>query len=335
MHVICVRDRTGSLLALAPFFERRERRSVLGRSRTLQLIGDGSGDSDYLDVIAAGGFEAAALDAIWGYLQSERRAWDLLQLTGIPDSSPTVRWLERLGESEGLVARREAVACALSNLPGSWNEYLELLKPRFRTKVRSLLKKVDEGSGFRFRSVETEDDLAQALATLFELHGRRWRVKGRKGVFLLDGKERFYRSFAPRFLRRGWLAFDLLELHGRVVACQLSFRYAGTQFLLQEGFDPELGPDSVGIALRALVFRKAIADGIRRYDFLAGVGRHKMQWCASVKNCVNVSIGRKTIPNVIRLRGPLYLDKLKQQAKAVLPRRLLEIRRRMAESRIG
>jgi CelD/BcsL family acetyltransferase involved in cellulose biosynthesis len=334
LHVITVRDHAGDLIGVLPFFQRKLRQFFLRRLKTLRLIGDGSVDSDYLDLIIAHGQEDAVFDAVWRFLRDQKRTWDVLELAGVPETSPTVGWLERLVQQEGFLVRKETLPCAVSSLPDSWDEYLASLKPRFRTKVRSVLRKLDEGQDFRFYTVETEHELKVGLQTLFDLHGRRWKTKGGEGVFLRPEKRRFYESFAPRFLKRGWLAFDFLELDGKVAACQLCFRYAGTQFLLQEGFDPELSPDSVGIALRALVFRKAISDGIKAYDFLAGLGRHKTQWQVSVKNSENISVGPRTVPNMVHLKLPVYLEIARERVKAVVPDKVLEIRRRMLESRV-
>src|SRR5207253_3380988 len=88
------------------------------------------------------------------------------------------------------------------------------------------------------RSVQTETDLKTGLETLYDLHSKRWESKGAEGVFSNPAKRRFYDLFSPLFLAQGWLAFDFLELNGSTVACQMCFRYRGTQFLLQEGFNP-------------------------------------------------------------------------------------------------
>src|SRR5262249_5130912 len=156
--------------------------------------------------------------------------------------------------------------------------YQASLKSRFRTKVRSTLREITTSHEVRFRRAQSAMDLKTDLQTLFDLHEKRWESKGVKGVFRNLAKRQFYERIASLFLARGWLAFDFLELDGAAVACQMCFNYRGTQFLLQEGFDPRLSSESVGIALRAMVFKKAIEEGIRHYDFLAGVGRHKTQW---------------------------------------------------------
>jgi len=334
LYVILVRDHADNLIGVVPFYRREVPQFPLRHLYTLRLVGDGSWDSDYLDVITASGHEEAVLDAAWKFLRSQKRAWDILQLSGIPCTSPTVAWLRRLVREEGLLTRSEIVPCAVAHLPGSWDVYLASLKPRFRTKLRSTLRELEEGQNFRFYTVRTESELQEGLETLFDLHARRWKAKGGEGVFHRPEKRRFYEIFTRRFLRHGWLAFDFLEVNSKVAACQLSFRYAGSQFLLQEGFDPEFGPDSVGIALRALVFRKAIADGIKTYDFLGGVSPHKTRWGISVKDSQNVSIGPKTIRNIVHLRLPVCLEHAKELVKVVTPEKLLQARRRRLSSHV-
>jgi CelD/BcsL family acetyltransferase involved in cellulose biosynthesis len=325
LYVITARDAGQKLIAILPFMRRIE--GPL-RVKTLRLIGDGSMDSDYLDFIIANGEEQTVLSEVWKFLRSQSRTWDVIEMAGIPESSRNLQWLNTLRQRERLVVRNDVLSCAISNLPESWDEYVATLKPRFRTKVRSTLRNIEQGN-FRFYSVRTQEQLFAGLDTLFDLHARRWNMKGKSGVFHFTGKQEFYKRFTMQFLQLGWLAFDFLEIDGKVAACQMCFRYGGTQFLLQEGFDPDFSTDSVGIALRAMVFRKAIADGIRSYDFLAGVGRHKTQWNAEVKNCSNIKFGLMTVKNRIHLQLPVVLETGKEQLKRILPTKVLEIRRRV------
>ena len=101
---------------------------------------------------------------------------------------------------------------------------------------------------------------------------------------------------------------------------------------MQEGFDPEFASESAGVALRAMVFKKAIEDGIRHYDFLAGVGRHKTQWQARMKYCQTVSLGRRTIPNRMYLELPIVAQTVRERVKMILPAKALEVCRRVASS---
>jgi len=325
LHIILVHNTAGTLTGIAPLFRRRRRWLSLFQVKTFHFIGDGSWDSDYLDMILARGQEEETLDLLWNYLRADNRAWDVMDLPPVPEDSSTLRWLTQLSTRDQIMLRNEYIPCTVAQLPGSWDEYMTSLSPRFRTKIRSTVRKLDESHDVRFYSIESENDLAAGLDTLFDLHSKRWELKKREGVFHNSAKRQFYYSFAPQFLRRGWLSFDFLEIDARVAACQLCFRYNGTQFLLQEGFDPEFGSESVGIALRAKVFRKAIEDGIKRYDFLAGVGRHKTQWGGQVKGCEKISLAHRTLQNMVFIKTPVLIAAIKERAKAILPAKVLEM----------
>jgi len=275
-------------------------------------------------MIIASGHEEAAVKSFWQYFRSNRRNWDVMELAGVPERSIALQWLKENCDADGGILRCVQVPCAVARLPKSWDEYITSLNPRFRTKVRSTLRELERKYTVRFYAIENESELASGLNILFELHGKRWNLKGLDGVFTGDAKKSFYHKFCSEFLRRGWLAFNFLELDGKAVACQLCFRYKRTQFLLQEGFDPAFASDSVGIALRAMVFRNAIDDGIESYDFLAGIGRHKSQWGGQVKGCQNVSIGRKSLTARLYIEAPVLMEVAKEKVKTFLPARAVE-----------
>src|SRR5207237_870785 len=88
----------------------------------------------------------------WEWLFS---SWDLLQLSGMPESSPTCGWLKSAEDEGIIVSRTESIPCLVAGLPDSWDEYLASLKPRFRTKVRSVLRDLTVSSSFRLHTVQT------------------------------------------------------------------------------------------------------------------------------------------------------------------------------------
>jgi CelD/BcsL family acetyltransferase involved in cellulose biosynthesis len=332
LYIITVRDTAGQLIGIFPFYRRAQRWLPLKPMNTLRFIGDGSWDSDYLDAILIDGREEEILASVWQWLSAQRSTWNLIQVEGIPETSPTCGWLKRAAQSGQIISRTDSVACLVADLPNSWEEYVGSLKPRFRTKVRSTLREITARHDVSLRAVETATELKAGLELLYDLHGKRWESKGIEGVFASATKRQFYERFAPLFLAEGWLAFDFLELNGKAVACQLCFKYRDTQFLLQEGFDPEFASESVGIALRAMVLRKAIENGIQHYDFLAGLGRHKTQWQARTKHCRKISLGPRTVQNTIYLKLPTAMEALRERIKVLLPAKVLQMRRRLAAS---
>ena len=82
-----------------------------------------------------------------------------------------------------------------------------------------------------------------------------------------------------------------LEWNGRILACQYGFVHGETYLHLQEGYEPASEHWNVGIGLRAWSIREFLRAGIREYDFLAGVGRHKTDWGAEIKESRRVALG--------------------------------------------
>jgi CelD/BcsL family acetyltransferase involved in cellulose biosynthesis len=329
LHILVFRSEAGGLDAIIPLYRPVGNKLNVLSPRTLRFIGQGSADSDYLDMIMARGRECEVLNEFWKHLSAHKRTWDVLELAAVPSTSATVSWLQTLRKRKGLLFRSIKFPCAVAELPRSWDEYMAALHSRFRTKVRTTLRQLHEAHRVRFRSVTREEDLGPALELLYDLHSRRWKSKGRNGVFLNPEKRLFYEHFTRHFLRRGWLAFDFLDLDDQPVACQLCFRYEGTLYLLQEGFDPGYSHGSVGIALRAMVFKKAIEDGIRSYNFLAGLGRHKTQWIVNVTSCENIVLGQKTLRSAIYVEAPLFIQAVKDRIKAMLPKLVLDARQKL------
>jgi CelD/BcsL family acetyltransferase involved in cellulose biosynthesis len=332
LHILVFRDNNGDLDAIIPLYRPVPNKLNFLSPRTLRFIGQGSADSDYLDIIMARGRESEVLNEFWKHLSAHKRSWDVLEFAAVPCTSPTLSWLHKLRKRDGLLFRSLTFPCAVADLPQSWDQYLAALHPRFRTKVRTTLRQLQEGHTVRFRSISDEEELVPALEVLYDLHGRRWNSKGRSGVFLNPEKRRFYEHFTRHFLRRGWLAFDFLDVDEKPVACQLCFRYEDTLYLLQEGFDPDFGHESVGIALRAMVFKKAIEDGIKSYNFLAGLGRHKTQWVVKTTSCENVVVGQKTLRSMIYVKAPLLIESAKERIKGFVPKMLLDARHKVQSS---
>ena len=124
---------------------------------------------------------------------------------------------------------------------------------------------------------------------------------GRKNRHGSEARRQFYEEIGPLFLRRRWLELWLLELDGKTVAAQFGLRYRDTVFLLDEAFDPAYWVDGVGYVLRGHMLKQLIADGVRRYDFLAGREHFKSRWGAELRTYINILFSKPSG------RGSFYL----------------------------
>ena len=300
----------GRLVGVAPFYVERERRFGRIPFETAALIGDGSGDSDYLDLIAFPGRERDLLER---FLEGDGRAhgWEVIRLREIPESSPFLPLLGEHASSRGWHWDEMRVGCPYVDLPQDWDTYLRSLKPRMRTKIRSLVRTLESAHRVRLDMCRTQEDLDARLESLFDLHHKRWNLREESGVFESDAKRSFYADVSRRFLSRDWLRLYSLSVDDRWLAHQFCFERGGTVHLLQEGFDPEWIEKGVGNVLRALVFGDCIERGVKRYDFLGGVTEHKLSWGAEVKYSRRVWTAGRGLKTWVYFEAPRIYRKLR------------------------
>lgn len=338
LRILTFSDEAGRLRGIAPLRHQMTR----GYGQTvpaLSFVGDGSieapglNDSDYLDFIIAAGHEEKAMEAFHRYTAEALKSGRVLLLNEIPETSPNLAPLRRAAESREMLWAESDAACATARLPESWDEYLRMLQPRFRSKIRSVLRSLESRPGVEFRLCDDRDQLDRVLPALFDLHTRRWAGEGKPGVFGWERKRDFYFRLSRLLLERGWLRLSWLEWNGKILACQYGFACGGTYFQLQEGYEPASEHWNLGIGLRAWSIREFLKEGLQQYDFLGGVGRHKATWGAEVKHSRRILLARESCGNVLFCRGPEWERGARESVRKVVPESLLEARRRMPGSR--
>jgi peptidoglycan/xylan/chitin deacetylase (PgdA/CDA1 family)/CelD/BcsL family acetyltransferase involved in cellulose biosynthesis len=328
LRILTVSDDSGTIRGIAPLRVETVRRYGQAFS-TLAFVGDGSSDSDYLDFIVARGFEERAVEAWLEHLRDDLARSVILRLNEIPSDSPNLRALR--GLSDRYMWEEQGIPCATIHLPTDWNDYFGMLRPRFRTKIRSVLRNLEARAEVRFGFCERQSELERLLPALFDLHTRRWNHDGRPGVFGWDRKRRFYDELSSLLLERGLLRLSWLQWNDRILACQYGFTHGQTYLHLQEGYEPASEHWNVGVALRAWSIRELLRAGVREYDFLAGVGRHKTDWGAEVKESRRIVLAAPTYRNRLFCRGPEWQEQAKQAAKRVLPAAVLAARKARIE----
>lgn len=300
------------LVGIAPFYLSSVKRFQF-KFDTLRLMGDGSFDSDYLDFLSLPANEEKVAVAVMDFLQSSTAVeWGLVLLNEIPETSLHLASIKRITDSDNFYRNEQVGQCPFVNLPDTWEDYLKTLKPRMRTKIRSLCRKLEENHQVEFETCSEIEELRSKLLSLFDLHHQRWELKDQQGVFARDAKRRFYRDMSEKFLENGWLRFYSLKVDGNYVAHQFCFEYQGIVSLLQEGFDPGWLNNGVGNVLRAYVIQDCLERKVKIYDFLAGVTQHKTSWGTNINTNVRLAVGRKDLKNWIYFRLPEVLRKIKK-----------------------
>jgi len=322
----------GRLVGIAPLCIEQVRK--MGRSwKLLKLIGDGSQDSDYLDCFAERGFEPSFAAAALDYLDSHRRDWDYLELHGPLGSSAFVHALHSQLTQRGWASASEEIPCLTLRLPHKWDEYLQMLKPRFRSKLRSCMGFFEQQVKARPIQCTSEEQLRDWLPLFFDLHGRRWKTKGRTGVFRGDEKREFYMQMSCQALKAGVLQFHRLDWGERPLAFQYGFLYDNRFLLLQEAYDPDFESLRPGVALRGFRLKEMIASGVEEYDFLAGLAQHKIDWAAERKTAMKLTSTWSARAELAFLKVPAAKAQIKERLRRITPKPLLAVRRKLLEQR--
>ncbi|MFQ6001690.1 MAG: GNAT family N-acetyltransferase, partial [Anaerolineae bacterium] len=142
------------LVGIAPLFYADE--------GTIRLVG-GTEISDYLDIIALSGYEREVWSAFLAYLLEEC-SWATLDLHNLPDASPTREVFFSLAEEHGLKVEASLEdVCPLIFLPGTWEEYLQMLDKKRRHELRRKLRKAQREAQVDWYLVSEDANLASEM----------------------------------------------------------------------------------------------------------------------------------------------------------------------------
>jgi CelD/BcsL family acetyltransferase involved in cellulose biosynthesis len=301
------------LVGIAPFYYEASRIKGLIPMKSLQWLGTGDVGSDYLNLISEPGYEDQVSDAICRQLSGNKKSWDLLRLTDLPERCRTYqRFHELLSNSSDLEYQtgREYI-CPYIDLGKHTSEsYVESLSSNMRYNLRRRSRQVFQQLRAEVRRCEQAGNVGHFLDAIFELHLRRWKTRGGSDGFSGTEIQAFHHTAAARLFSRGWLRLYLLEVDSQPVAGIYGIEYGDTFSFYQSGFDPASDRYSVGMVLMLETIKDAISHNMTVYDFLHGTEEYKFKWTQAV---------RKTQSLLVYPRGRLaprlyfFLRTLKQR----------------------
>ena len=291
LWVLAFRDEASALVGLAPL-ALTQRGSFPFRLRLLRLMGDGSNDSDNLDLLVKPGFEGRFAESLLCFLDTKRSSWQIAELNTMPPQSPGANALRQLLEKRKWVAIEKETPASAIALPATWEEYLRQLSSEDQKNLARYTRRLEKRYAVQIYRCSMESQLPRCLGALFEHHQARWEAAGERGSFGSRERREFYDELSRALLAHGRLDLWVLELDGKVVTAQFGFRYGRQFFQLQEGNDPEHASDRVGFVLRGHVMKQLIADGVQTYDFLGGTLGYKARWGAQPRSYLNFGFAR-------------------------------------------
>jgi CelD/BcsL family acetyltransferase involved in cellulose biosynthesis len=230
------------------------------------------------DVVIAEGGESA-YEALWTALRETQDDWDLLQLSRLPDDSPTRAAFERLAAADRVNTGvwRGDVSPFL-RLDGSWETYHASLDAKFRSNLRNRLSRLKKIGEPGFEVLEDRAGIEQARGDALRLEASGWKAQAGTSIRSDVAVERFYTLLADRAADQGWLRLLFLTAGGHRIATSYGARFANRLFLFKTGYDPEFATCSPFKLLTCRAIQAGYAEGLHEVDFLGDAEPWKLEW---------------------------------------------------------
>lgn len=320
-------DPSGEMIALAPMMLTTQR-MAMRRLRVLQLLGDGSGDSDNLEILVVPGWEREVVSSLHDLLETEGKRWDIASFNTMPASSPAAceMMLELQRRRWSMAVNREP--CCAIPLPPTWEAYLQKLSSNERQQIGYKSRRLEKKFGVKYVCCSNPNSIEERLLQLFDLHSKRWQKKGQTGSFVNSERRAFYRLLSSVLINRNWLELWVLELNEIPVAAQYVMRYHETSYDLQGGFDPAFHSASVGYVLRAHMLRNLIESGVRKHDHLGGVTDSKLRWGAIPGEYLFLTFARPATFSAAYIETLVTACRMREYLRTHAPQPVFDIIRR-------
>ncbi len=226
---------------------------------------------DYLDFAVAPGHEKEFYDALLDDL-SKQRVTELDLRCLRPESTVFSHLAQTARDRNGVCSFEPDGVSLEMDLPGDWNEYLNILSGKQRHEIRRKLRRLHEEDEVHFLALEDAAEITEQSDAFLKMFRE---SRSDKAAFMNPQRESFFRSMIRAMSEEGVLRLFLLKLGDSTAAAAVCFDYLDTVYLYNSGYDPRFSSLSVGLLCKILSVKHSIEIGRKKYDFLKGAEPYK------------------------------------------------------------
>jgi len=274
LHILIARH-GGAIAAIAPFM--RETATMYGMPvRRIRFIQNDH--TPRTDVIVAADPEGS-YRAIWGALRSDADRWDVLQLSQVERTSPTLRLLSGLAAADGCATGVwKSGESPYLPLAGDWEAYFASLPAKFRSNVRNRMARLTRLGEPALEVLSGGAAIQAASPDVWRLEPSGWKGAAGSAITSDESVQRFYTALIERGSDAGWLRLLFLTVAGRRIATSYGALFHDRLFLFKTGYDPEYAACSPFKLLTYFAIREAYAQRLTEVDFLGDAEPWKREW---------------------------------------------------------
>jgi CelD/BcsL family acetyltransferase involved in cellulose biosynthesis len=281
-----------------------------------QVTFAGGKESVYKDCLISGNPEGL-LDKLLSHLGTELHKWDVLVLDSLPCDSETVGRLPGVSHSHHFHCISEQYGVSpYIQLPATYDEMHDNHRKRIRKNVKYQVRRLGKLGQVEFvcywgTSIKTEH-----ISEAARIERRSWKGGCSAGAFF----DRQHLDFHSALLNHGSREFvpylGILTHSGHGIAFVYGFRQDDCFYGYNMSYDNDFGSYSPGWIIIDYLVRELIAEGIRKFDLLAGGGPFKESWASGLSNIDRLIVFNRTpyalvLYNLYRMknllkRTPIY-----------------------------
>jgi CelD/BcsL family acetyltransferase involved in cellulose biosynthesis len=235
-------------------------------------------------------------------------SWDVIHFGDIPSNSfdgPAVAWsLGSIFPMAKIVFRSGHCPTSTYELPGTFDEYLQLLSAKERSSIRRTQRRIKEDhQGEIVPTCETSLD--EVFARFLHQHEAWWGKKGQLGFFRTwPGLIDYHLDFSRIQARHGRLHLLCLQTKDAPIAYYYGHRFGKRihAFSGARSCDPRWDALAPGKQLHFEMVRRAIESGVTHIDSMDGYYQYKELWGASYHKLQSVTVLSEKISSCLARR---------------------------------
>ncbi len=310
LFIICIYNDGGKMDAIVPCWKSR----FFVFFNVLRFISDDF--SDYLGaIVRSSGDYKMITRKILEVIKKESKT-DIIYFRQVPEKFKNALSDCKIFKSK----EKESGSCYYIKLPSTIDSYVGKFNSKQRYNILKRVKKAEENSiSYLNSGVLPEDNPGILIERFFELHQKRWNIKGKLGVFYNDKIRSFFKDLFLAFYKSKILVLSFLKYEGNYIAGSVSFDRAGKRQVYLPGFDPSYSNFHPGIVLTYYNIREAIDKKYGEFDFLKGNEDYKKRFLGVKRKNYKIFLFRNAIV--------FYIYKINLFFKNEFLRKILNLRR--------
>jgi len=261
--------------------------------------------------------EEDSISTLYEYLKARPRKWVYLQLEEIRESQIHYEKLlfeaDKRGYKAMLWFRGNSAYLPIN---GSWEDYFESLKAKFRSNLRNRTKRLNNIGEIGYEVIDDSEEIKHSLERGFEIENRSWKGANQSSIAGDPVLVSFYSEIAEVASKEKWLRLSFLKVGEKYAAFDFSLVYNNTTYCLKIGYDPEFSPYSVGQILCRENIKRSFSEKCDEYHFLGETSVQKRDWTSHSRRVQWLYVYNNTIlGKAIYAYKFLIKQKLKRRIK--------------------